>query len=163
VVVVCEVVVKPEDCGNSTAGKPNLATISARVVLSISIHLTSSGSIRLLSSAVAHAKTTKARTVSTVAKAGAYEARCGYGGRVPLLAISPLAKRNYVDHTVTDQSSILRFIEDNWFLGRIGNQSFDALAGSLEGLFQFNQVNQGQNVSPLILDPATGRPTGDQN
>jgi len=98
-----------------------------------------------------------------VAKAGAYEARCGYGGRVPLLAISPLAKRNYVDHTVTDQSSILRFIEDNWFLGRIGNQSFDALAGSLETLFQFNQVDQGQNTSPFILDSATGLPTSNQN
>jgi phospholipase C len=98
-----------------------------------------------------------------VAKAGTFPARCGYGGRVPLLAISPLAKRNYVDHTVTDQTSILRFIEDNWFLGRIGNQSFDALAGSLEGLFQFHQVDQGQNTSPFILNSATGQPTSNQN
>jgi len=98
-----------------------------------------------------------------VAKAGAFPARCGYGGRVPLLAISPFAKPNYVDHTVTDQSSVLRFIEDNWFLGRIGNQSFDALAGSLETLFRFNQDDQGQNAGPFILDPATGMPTGGQN
>jgi phospholipase C len=33
--------------------------------------------------------------------------------RLPLLVISPFAKRNYVDSTMTDQSSILRFI-DNW-------------------------------------------------
>jgi hypothetical protein len=28
--------------------------------------------------------------------------------------IYPFAKHNFVDHTVTDQTSILRFIEDNW-------------------------------------------------
>src|SRR5215831_10050808 len=64
VMVVVEVVVKPEDCGNSTGGEPNLATTSARVVLSFSIHLTSSGMIRLPSSAVAHPYRTKARTIS---------------------------------------------------------------------------------------------------
>jgi len=42
--------------------------------------------------------------------------RCGYGVRLPLLVISPWAKPNYVDHTVTDQTSVLRFIEDNWTL-----------------------------------------------
>src|SRR5262249_7803699 len=43
--------------------------------------------------------------------------RCGYGTRMPLLVISPFAKRNFVDHTLTDQSSVLRFIEDNWLSG----------------------------------------------
>jgi phospholipase C len=46
----------------------------------------------------------------------AYQLRCGYGPRLPLLVISPYAKVNYVDHHVTDQTSILRFIEDNWNL-----------------------------------------------
>jgi phospholipase C len=54
--------------------------------------------------------------------------RCGYGPRMPLLVISPWARKNYVDHRVTDQSSILRFIEDNWNLGRIGGGSTDAIA-----------------------------------
>ena len=57
--------------------------------------------------------------------------RCGYGQRLPLLVISRHAKANYVDHSLTDQSSILRLIEDNWNLGRIGGSSFDAMAGSL--------------------------------
>jgi phospholipase C len=35
--------------------------------------------------------------------------RCGYGARQPLLVISPWARRNFVDHTVTDQSSIIHF------------------------------------------------------
>ena len=55
------------------------------------------------------------------------QGRCGYGPRLPLLVISPWAKPNYVSHTVTDQSSILRFIEDT-FLNqqRIGQGSYDA-------------------------------------
>ena len=93
--------------------------------------------------------------------AGAFQARCGYGPRTPLLAISPFAKVNYVDHTVTDQSSILRFIEDNWQLGRIdgnspvaGQQSFDQLAGSLENLFD-SEAESGRSRR-LLLDPASG-------
>src|SRR5439155_24401224 len=46
--------------------------------------------------------------------AGGYEDRCGYGPRLPLLVVSPYAKQNFVDHSVTDQSSILKFVEDNW-------------------------------------------------
>ena len=89
------------------------------------------------------------------AKAGAYQDRCGYGPRLPLLVISPYARENFVDHTVTDQSSILRFIEDNWSLGRIGNQSFDALAGQLNSMFDFAGKHHAR---PLFLNPATGQP-----
>ena len=67
--------------------------------------------------------------------------------------ISPFAKVNYVDHTVTDQSSVIRFIEDNWQLGQLGNNSFDEKAGSLLGMFDFS----GQQRAPkLILDQTTG-------
>lgn len=84
---------------------------------------------------------------------GAYQDRCGYGPRLPLLVISPWAKQNYVDHSVSDQSSILRFIEDNWQLGRLGNQSFDEKAGSLENMFDFKHKARARK---LFLDPATG-------
>ena len=47
------------------------------------------------------------------------QGRCGDGPRLPLLVISPYAKSNYVDHTVTDQSSILRFVEDNWLAASV--------------------------------------------
>ncbi len=80
--------------------------------------------------------------------------RCGYGPRLPLLVISRYANKNYMDHAVTDQSSILRFIEDNWNLGRIGNGSADAIAGSLNGLFDFDDRARG---GKLILDPTTGQ------
>jgi phospholipase C len=81
--------------------------------------------------------------------------RCGYGQRIPLLVISRFARVNSVDHSVTDQTSILRFIEDNWGLGRIGNASFDAMAGTLLNLFEFGD---GGTTHKLLLDPATGQP-----
>lgn len=64
--------------------------------------------------------------------------RCGYGTRQPLLVISPFARKNYVDHTLTDQTSILKFIEDNWLDGaRIqAGGSFDTIAGSIENMLQ---------------------------
>jgi phospholipase C len=89
------------------------------------------------------------------AAAGAFEGRCGYGPRLPFLVVSPFARRNFVDHGITDQSSILRFVEDNWNLGRIGDQSFDARAGSLAGMFDFDRHPRDAR---LILDPTTGNP-----
>lgn len=87
-------------------------------------------------------------------KNSGYPVRCGYGPRLPLLAISPWAKPNYVSHSIADQSSILRFIEDNWNLGRIGDQSFDEKAGSLADLFDFSRPISRR----LMLDPYTGLP-----
>ena len=83
---------------------------------------------------------------------GGYQGRPGYGLRVPFLLISPWAKENFVDSTLTDQSSILRFIEDNWYLGRIGNFSYDEFAGSLLSMFDFKK----RKMRYLILDPKTG-------
>jgi phospholipase C len=68
--------------------------------------------------------------------------RCGPGPRLPLLVISPYARQNAIDHTLTTQSSILRFIEDDWQTGRIGGGSFDATAGSLLGMFDFAHPQQ---------------------
>lgn len=86
------------------------------------------------------------------------QGRCGYGPRLPLLVVSPWARRNFVDHTLTDQSSILRFVEDNWLGGRrIGAGSFDTLANSIDHMFQFDRP---QNFEPFYLDPSTGSPIG---
>ena len=64
------------------------------------------------------------------------------------------AKVNFVDHGLTDQTSILRFIEDNWNLVRIGDQSFDEQAGSLMNIFNFRRPP----ASKLFLNPITGEP-----
>ena len=90
------------------------------------------------------------------ARPGNYEDRCGFGARLPLLIISPYAKVNYVDHSITDQSSILRFIEDNWHLGRIGDQSFDETAGSLLNMFNLTAATNNHYAKSLFLDPLTG-------
>lgn len=88
------------------------------------------------------------------------QGRCGYGPRLPLLVISPWAKRNFVDHTLTDQTSILRFVEDNWLGGeRIGQGSFDAIAGAIDRMFDFKREAYFDN-SPYILDPSTGEVVG---
>jgi phospholipase C len=84
------------------------------------------------------------------------QGRCGYGPRLPFLVISPWARRNAVDHTLTDQSSITAFIEDNWGLPRIYG-SFDAVAGSLGGLFDFAS-RTAPNAKPFVLNPLTGQP-----
>ncbi|MCC5474799.1 phospholipase C [Streptomyces barringtoniae] len=75
---------------------------------------------------------------------GGYADRCGPGTRQPLLVISPYSKVNKVDHTLTNQASITRFIEDNWCTGRIGDHSFDATAASLAGMFDFRHPNNKQ-------------------
>jgi phospholipase C len=78
-----------------------------------------------------------------------------------MLVISPYAKTNFVDHTLTDQSSIIHFIEDNFLGGqRIGGSSFDAISGSIENAFDFSQkVNPGHRHQ-VLLDPSTGLVTG---
>jgi phospholipase C len=91
-----------------------------------------------------------------VGRQGAFQGRCGYGPRLPLVVISPFARPNFVDHGVTDQSSVLRFIEDNFGLGRIGDQSFDAIAGDLGAMFDFTQRGERH----LFLDPASGEVVG---
>src|SRR5712664_3428077 len=85
---------------------------------------------------------------------GTQNGRCGFGPRLPLLVVSPWAKPNFIDDTITDQSSILRFIEDNWDLGRIGSGSTDAIAGTLNNMFNFGE--DGPHAHRLILDPQTG-------
>jgi acid phosphatase len=51
----------------------------------------------------------------------------GDGPRVPLLVISPFARRGHVDHTYSDHISILKFIERNWRLAPLSSRSRDNL------------------------------------
>jgi phospholipase C len=83
----------------------------------------------------------------------AQQARCGYGPRIPMLVISPYAKKNFVDHSLTDQSSVVRFIEENWELPQIGNGSFDQIAGSIQNMFDF----KNQRSDKVILNTSTGQ------
>jgi len=87
--------------------------------------------------------------------------RCGYGPRLPMLVISPWSKENFVDHSVTDQTSIIRFIEDNWLQGqRLGNGSFDGIAGSIANMLDFHHPRG--RAGSLFLNPTNGEPQRQQ-
>jgi phospholipase C len=51
----------------------------------------------------------------------------GDGTRIPLLAVSPWAKKGHVDHTYADHASLLKFIEKNWGLSALSGRSRDNL------------------------------------
>ncbi|MBS0421607.1 MAG: alkaline phosphatase family protein [Proteobacteria bacterium] len=111
-------------------------------------------------------------------KSDALQGRCGFGPRLVLNMVSPWSKVNYVDHTLTDQSSLLRFIEDNWGLDYIDGparrdatngrrqpsfalapqkQSFDVVTGSFDNMF-----DDEPHMQRFILDPVTGLPLRDE-
>jgi phospholipase C len=105
----------------------------------------------------------------TVAPLAGEQGRCGFGPRLPLLVISPFARANYVDHDLSDQSSIINFIEYNWNLPAIPGSADQVLAATdqsegipfdLAGMFDFSQgANDIAGDTPLYLDPTTGQPT----
>ena len=98
------------------------------------------------------------------------QGRCGLGPRLPLLLVSPFARTNYVDHNISDQSSIINLIEYNWRLPSISGSSDQLLSGAdqservpfdLAGLFDFDShrgLGFFGNDGKLFLDPATGQP-----
>jgi phospholipase C len=92
------------------------------------------------------------------------QGRCGFGPRLPMLVISPFARVNHVDSHLSDQASILNFIEYNWHLPGIPGSADQVLSGldrsqglkfDLAGMFDFRHP-QGEK---LILNPVTGQPT----
>jgi phospholipase C len=79
--------------------------------------------------------------------------RCGPGTRVPFIVVSPFAKPNYVSAKRITQSSVVRFIEDNWLSGqRIGSGSLDATSGLITDMLDFTQTPNNK----LFLDPVAG-------
>jgi len=68
----------------------------------------------------------------------------GLGMRVPMLIVSPYARETvpgtpgYISHTQYEFGSILRFIEDNWGLGRLGTS--DVRSKSIIDSFDFKQA-----------------------
>jgi len=62
--------------------------------------------------------------------------RWGPGVRVPAIIVSPFARKNFVDHTLYDTTSILKFIETRFDLEPLGDRDAAAndLSNALEGL-----------------------------
>jgi phospholipase C len=73
----------------------------------------------------------------------------GLGFRVPLLVISPYARKGFIDHTQYEFSSMLRFAEDELGLPTLTNR--DKAANDMMGAFNFNQSAR----PPLLLRQRT--------
>ncbi len=71
----------------------------------------------------------------------------GYGFRVPALVVSAYAKRGYIDSTVLDFTSYLRFIEDNWGIEPLAER--DANANSIINAFDFMQPPRTARFVPF--------------
>ncbi len=78
----------------------------------------------------------------------------GLGMRVPMLVLSAYARKTspsqagYISHTQYEFGSVLRFIEDNWNLGRLGTS--DTRANSIIDCFDFSQ-------SPRTFTPISAK------
>jgi phospholipase C len=57
---------------------------------------------------------------------------------VPLIVISPFAKPGYISHNQYEFGSIVRFVEDNWSLGRL-HTTDETSADFLNDFFDFSQ------------------------
>jgi phospholipase C len=88
----------------------------------------------------------------------AIDGRCGYG--LPLLVISPFGADNFLDYSVTGQTSPIRPIEEN---RNLGNGSFDQLSGPIDNMFGFDRDHSdghGDNGRyMLFLNAQTGQQT----
>ncbi len=69
----------------------------------------------------------------------------GYGFRVPLLVVSPMARRGFIDHTQADFTSILNFIEEEYLLQPLRPR--DQAADDLVEAFTFS------TASPTMQPP----------
>jgi phospholipase C len=59
------------------------------------------------------------------------------GIRVPLIVISPLAKKGVVYHGLLDHTSILKFIQWNWGLAPLNARNSDSRIGDMRDMFTF--------------------------
>jgi phospholipase C len=77
----------------------------------------------------------------------------GLGFRVPMLVISPYAKSvGYVSHTQYEFGSIVKFVEDNWQLGRLG--ATDVRAASMADMFDFSKPPRAFVAIHAPFDPS---------
>jgi len=75
-----------------------------------------------------------------------------YGFRVPVVVVSPYAKRHYVSHVVDDHTSILRFIEMRFGLPALSNR--DVNADPMGDMFDFSKPHFAAppKLPPAVID-----------
>jgi phospholipase C len=92
----------------------------------------------------------------TAVTVGSGNGRCGYSQRLPMIVISPYTRDNYVSSNLTNTTSVVKFIEDNWLRGERIPGSFDATSGSLDAPGGLLNFWVRPHYQPLILNPTTG-------
>jgi phospholipase C len=92
----------------------------------------------------------------TAVTIGSGNGRCGYSQRLPMIVISPYTRDNYVSSNLTDTTSVVKFIEDNWLHGERIPGSFDATSGSLDARGGLLDFWVRPHFQPVILNPTTG-------
>jgi phospholipase C len=92
----------------------------------------------------------------TAMTVGSGSGRCGYSQRLPMIVISPYTRENYVSSNLTDTTSVVNFIEDNWLRGERIPGSFDASSGSLDAPGGLLDFHVRPHFRPVILNPTTG-------
>jgi phospholipase C len=75
----------------------------------------------------------------------------GLGFRVPLIIVSPYAKRGYVSHTVHEFSSFLKYTEEIFGLPSLGTR--DAGADDFGDCFDYTQTPQPYSQIPVNFTP----------
>jgi phospholipase C len=98
----------------------------------------------------------EAECEGTAVTIGTTNGRCGYSQRLPMIVISPYTQQNYVSGNLTDTTSVVKFIEDNWLGGERIPGSFDATSGSLDASGGLLDFNVKPNLTPVILNPKSG-------
>jgi phospholipase C len=88
----------------------------------------------------------------------------GLGFRVPLIAVSPYAKSGYISSNQYEFGSIIRFVEDNWDLGRLGTTDVRS-ADFANDFFDFTQqprkfvpIQSKYSRSYLLRQPPSNKP-----
>ncbi len=89
----------------------------------------------------------------------------GLGFRVPMMVISPYARKGYVTHDQYEFGTIIKFVEDNWGLPRLGTTDVRA-ASMIDDVFDFTQpprkfVTIGAKYSKayFLKQKPSGKPT----
>jgi len=80
------------------------------------------------------------------------------GFRLPLIIVSPYAKKGFVLHDDVEQASVPKLIEDLWHIGYMHDRNKharDAVAGDLRAAFDFSQSPR----APISLTPRASCPS----
>ncbi|HEV7558971.1 MAG TPA: alkaline phosphatase family protein, partial [Kofleriaceae bacterium] len=83
--------------------------------------------------------------------------RFGNGFRLPLMVISPYAKKGFVLKHRTEQASVPRLVEELWGMKMMSKRNAharDGIAGSLLDAFDFKQSPRAPTILPRGTCPS---------